>query len=231
MLCEEYTTTASYVQFTARFVYTDGGGSENSVNLVAGERASYSLTPQKEVDYLILRVIRTAVVATTTGKVSDIQIEEGSVSTEYQPYNGQIVHEEQIADVEHIETIYDMSSSDSNINWGYTGGLLGETTVNNKNFSKYKKLKVYCNAGRSNFDYCIDLIKKLKLITLNGYAYGGGGEVPSFDVIENTTKGISYVSSDKTTFFHYLIGFTNTSGWQSRNNDANFLVYKIEGVY
>ena len=92
LLCEEYTTTAPYVQFTARFVYTDGGGGENSVNLVAGERASFSLTPQKEVDYLILRTIRTTVSATTTGKVSDIQIEEGSVATDYQPYHGQITH-------------------------------------------------------------------------------------------------------------------------------------------
>lgn len=54
--------------------------------------------------------------------------------------DGAIVHEKEIADVEHIETIYDMSSSDSNINWGYTGGILlfNELTITH-DFSGFKK--------------------------------------------------------------------------------------------
>ena len=69
-----------------------------------------------------------------------VQIEEGSVATSYQPYNGAIVHKKEIADVEHIETIYDMSSSDSNINWGNTAGIPLYDALNiAHDFSGFKK--------------------------------------------------------------------------------------------
>ena len=37
--------------------------------------------------------------------------------------------------VEHSEVIYDKTSSDANINWGYTGGIPSGTTIS-KSFSK-----------------------------------------------------------------------------------------------
>ena len=72
-----------------------------------------------------------------------IQIEENSTATDWQFPYGAIVHEKQIADVEHIETIYDMSSSDSNINKGYTGGIQPGTTISNLALSKYKTLRIW----------------------------------------------------------------------------------------
>lgn len=42
-------------------------------------------------------------------------------------------------DYEKVETIYDMNSTDANLNWGYTSGIGNGVTVN-KNFSKYKML-------------------------------------------------------------------------------------------
>ena len=57
--------------------------------------------------------------------------------------DGAIVHEKEIADVEHIETIYDMLSTDSNINWGYTGGIQPGTTISNLALSKYKTLRIW----------------------------------------------------------------------------------------
>ena len=82
------------------------------------------------------------------------QAEEGSVATDYQPYNGAIVHEKEIADVEHIKVVYDMSSSDSNINWGKTTGIKASEQVDGvltitppvalKTTSKYR---VYVNWG------------------------------------------------------------------------------------
>lgn len=54
--------------------------------------------------------------------------------------DGAIVHEKEIADVEHIETIYDMSSSDSNINWGNTAGIPLYDALNIvHDFSGFKK--------------------------------------------------------------------------------------------
>ena len=54
--------------------------------------------------------------------------------------SGAIVHKNEIADVEHVETIYDMSSSDSNINWGNTAGipLYNELNIVH-DFSGFKK--------------------------------------------------------------------------------------------
>ena len=65
--------------------------------------------------------------------------------------DGAIVHEAKIADVEHIELIYDMSSSDANINQGKTSGV--QFNSSNANYvgnattttSKYKYFYVYIN--------------------------------------------------------------------------------------
>ena len=85
---------------------------------------------------------------------SNIQLEEGSVATDYQPYNGAIVHEKDIADVEHIKVVYDKSSSNSAINWAYNNGLKAEAQLDGvleitppvslKATSKYR---VYVNWG------------------------------------------------------------------------------------
>ena len=90
----------------------------------------------------------------STVTYSNIQIEEGSTSTDYQPYNGAIVHEKEIVDIEHINVVYDKSSSNSAINWGYTDGLKANGQVEGvltitppvalKTTSKYR---VYVNWG------------------------------------------------------------------------------------
>ena len=85
-------SSSSQVNFSARFVYTDGTGGENSTTAMIGQRVSFVLTPAKEVDYILFRLLRTSEKVNMSGVVSDIQIEEGSVATDYQPYNGQITH-------------------------------------------------------------------------------------------------------------------------------------------
>lgn len=46
-----------------------------------------------------------------------------------------------------VETIYDMNSTDANINWGYTGGITVSDSngaeFSGKDFNKYKYLNVY----------------------------------------------------------------------------------------
>lgn len=128
--------------------YKDGEWAGYGSDIITGAGiVSASFTPTKEVDLFELRFIRQS----TTGQelqatINNLQIEECSVATDYQPYNGAIVHEKDVADVEHIETIYDMSSSDANINWGYTSGIIFKTqTILNKDFTKYKKLRFLCN--------------------------------------------------------------------------------------
>lgn len=81
--------------------------------------------------------------------VNNVMITAGSVATDYQPYNGSIVHEKDIADVEHIEVIYDKNSTDANINKGQTSGVMfdGDTTpsvfLGSDSYQKYKGFYVY----------------------------------------------------------------------------------------
>jgi hypothetical protein len=88
----------------------------------------------------------------------EIQIEEGAVVTDYQPYNGAIVHEKDVADVERVETVYDKNSSDSAINWGYTSGLATNIDIQH-NFNKYKKLLIYyvVKDGVYSFEKCFKM--------------------------------------------------------------------------
>ena len=73
--------------------------------------------------------------------------------------DGAIVHEKEIADVEHIELIYDMSSSDANINWGYTGGIIFKSqTILNKDFTKYKKLRFLCDWNQHSDNWFSKLV-------------------------------------------------------------------------
>ena len=71
----------------------------------------------------------------TTFTVSNVQIEEGSVATDYQPYNGAIVHEK---DIEPI-LIYDIDAKNTIGGTAYTNGLLNDTSYP-IDFNKYKKI-------------------------------------------------------------------------------------------
>ena len=85
-------SSSSQVNYSARFIYTDGTGDEAQTQALIGQRVSFTLTPAKEVDYILFRLLRTSEKVNMSGVVSDIQLEEGSAATDYQPYNGQITH-------------------------------------------------------------------------------------------------------------------------------------------
>lgn len=157
-----FMSTESSVYFSARVVYTDGTGDEKKTKAVAEQRVHFVLKPKKEVDYIIFRLLSTDVQATTNGQVYNIQIEEGSVATDYQPYNGQITHNGDPA-VEFAEGEYQKSKNLFNENkylisyctyasnkWttnstriGYNQSILTNETgaTNNRNTSKLPLLK------------------------------------------------------------------------------------------
>lgn len=83
--------------------------------------------------------------------------------------DGAIIHKKDIADVEHIETIYDRL--DATKDWGYTSGIPAGTTVTGLDLTKYKRLKVMCSwvEGDSQTGHFeIDLTTK-PFSTSNGY--------------------------------------------------------------
>lgn len=143
---------------------------------------------------------------------------------------GAIVHEKDIADVEHIETIYDTNNSD--MDWGYDGGIIGGVEVTGKDFSKYKKLRVYAYVYNTIINYDIQLNRVVRE-QVAGYTHYGAGETPSYTNIGNYYASQSIVNTAKTSFYHYNVGFREmgSSAFTNKNGDTNYYVYKIEGVY
>ncbi len=158
----------------------------------------------------------------------DVQIEEGSVATDYQPYNGAIVHEKELAGVEHIETIYDMSSSNKNIinNTAYTAGIKIGTTVN-LDMSVYKKLKIYARRESDVLLTTIDLDNDLVNvypsnvimdISANYYVYHSYGINKNTNTFTFSKGGYQYVDSE--TYTPRVLEAA----------DSGNLIYRIEGV-
>lgn len=139
--------------------------------------------------------------------------------------------------IERSEIVYDKDSTDSVLNWGYTSGIEGGTTgttISNKDFNKFKKLKIYFDSiwGKNG---STALCSCLEIDLINSKAQGG------FYKVCNT----SFAESQTTTFFHtdmVIINSAKTSitlgGWQNcasgsdaSKNVANGRCYKIIGVY
>lgn len=125
------------------------------------------------------------------------------------------------------EVVYDMSSSDSSINWGHAGGIQGGVIVSGKNFSKYSSLIIKATFGNMLGQYVIDLNK----LTVDGSAYDGSLKCTT-ESVTNTNEfySISKVTSDKTTFYHIATGYTSGTTLGQMNNNSQYYVYKIEGI-
>lgn len=123
--------------------------------------------------------------------------------------------------VERVETIYDMSSIDSSINWGYTTGIPTATEIGSKDFSQYKYLKIYFisnyMSGVCNLD--------LTMLSSYGNRYNGNIALTSWDGSAMFYGGLSaYVNSGKTSIRIDYILYNDSV-------NSNGRVYKIEGVY
>lgn len=134
-----------------------------------------------------------------------------------------------------IETIYDMSSNDSSINWGYTSGIQGGVTVTGKDFSKYKKLVLSVRCAYSSFTYIISLenVNALMPNDLAGYSYSGSGQGQG--AVTNNHLGISttFISTDKTKLYHKFIGryfIGSTNAYVESDNSSSYCITNIDGV-
>ena len=118
--------------------------------------------------------------------------------------------------VEKVETIYDMNSTNANINWGYTSGIGTGITIN-KDFSKYKMLRCqYQSYNNAVVGFC-DLTTPTNPSDTTGrymlYAVGYVGN--GFQEL------ISVINLEKTTLNTYLPG----------SGDRAAKITKIYGVY
>ena len=142
--------------------------------------------------------------------------------------DGAIVHENKIADVEHIETIYDMSSSDSNINKGYTSGLMFSTTpsypiMSESQKNKYKYFRVTAHLVNTNliFEFMNEI----------GEAYARGGFACQASWYDDTTFCFGHISIAPWGAINGTNCRTqNGSTVTDRRDDSNYYISKIEGV-
>lgn len=161
-----------------------------------------------------------------------IQLEEGDTSTEFQPYSGRVIHELDIADVEHCEVIYNKDSSDSSINWGYTDGIISANGFINRDLLKYKKLR--CNVRfiptttldvSSGYGSVI-----VDLEQLMGDSYVGSNTFIAFfetNTLFTFTAKVMVPSSKNG--IQFLDVYSAANG--SYNNVAIGALTKIEGIY
>lgn len=153
---------------------------------------------------------------------SDIQLEEGSTATDYQPYNGAIVHEKDIEP----DLLYDKKTKNVINGTAYTAGIKIGTTVN-LNISAYKKLKIYAIRESDVLLTTVDLDNDLTSvypsnivmnISANYYVYH------AYEINKNTnnftfSKG-GYQHVDSETYTPRVL----------ETADSGNLIYRIEGV-
>ena len=147
--------------------------------------------------------------------ISNVQLEQGSTATDYQPYYGAIVHQGDIAPV----VLYEKNSTDPSINKGYTSGIMPDGVGNVRvsiDFSPYKKVKIYAHLDRMN--------------AVSEYDFTSGTD--QFSVlcgdIASSRTNVNYISGyiSNTEFRPVFAGLSETA----KDNNANYYVYRIEGI-
>ena len=159
-------------------------------------------------------------VGITKDDVQYAQLEYGSVATDYQPYNGAIVHEKDIEPV----LIYDRDTKNTIGGTAYTAGIPTDAVIN-YDFSKYKKLIL--TALRDNvgpFDYEINL----EFLDYSG-VYNGSGITYSFQASDNYfVYSSAKISADKQTMTYIKSGYTET--FFETIVSQNVPILRIKGV-
>lgn len=170
------------------------GSSENYITFTTGDETEITI---------YFYVVPYGSIGTGSVEFSNVQLEEGSVVTDYQPYNGAIVHEKDILDVEHVETIYDNVSQPTPLGTetAYSSGL--EVAQGNGYryyipFSDYDRLEIVARAPNQNQIHAfLDLTNNYNVDS----SYSGrvcviidGGDAIEFVYTVPTTKDSIYLA-------------------------------------
>ena len=159
-----------------------------------------------------------------------LQYEKGSTATDWQFPYGKILHKEDIADVEHIETIYDMSSSDANINKGLTSGCQFDenggksVSLETSSTSKYKGLNVYVYAVNQTLKVYVPVNKASTSYACRTSFAGQNGAVSDSNILYGSLR---YVYGN---LYTTSIRERTLSSENIYQNNSSYYVSKIEGV-
>lgn len=115
----------------------------------------------------------------------------------------------------------------------WTGTLKGNNPIS-LDMSQYSRIRVWVNLYAVNGCYEIDLTHSAAYQQISGYPYCGGITIAEYTgggTLELlTSEGL--VTTNKKTFSHFHCGYYTPGNSSSTNkdNDANYYVYKIEGI-
>lgn len=189
-------------------------------------------TPTKDITYDSIRVWISGA-GKTSDCVTKLQVTEDSSASEWQFPYGAIVHEKDVADVEHVEVLYNMHDTAKQTigNTAYTSGIIGTDVVSGADFSKYKRLIIYVTLAEMCLSYVIDFSHIVTWSALNiSDIYTGGGFAISKDK-SNLLCHSSYVNKDKTSLKFHAVGYLLPSTtFADRSTHTGYYVHKIEGV-
>ena len=182
-------------------------------------------------DYNQLRIAISANITFDNFKYS-LQYEQGDVATDYQPYNGAIVHEKEIADVEHIETIYDYSDTNKQTIDGvaYTNGILFNSSatytfenLRNKYKGVYVDIKLYTPSNTVTI-----YIPFTALSIARSSFVGVNSNVQNNEIAYGVLYFENNILHPANCASH---NFTNTAGSVSDlNNNDRYSIIRIKGV-
>lgn len=214
-------TGAFYKSTTGTSYFSAGtaqGSQSNTLNIDASRSNSiYGNSNTVQTD--AIRYPYYIVVA--TGVKLDIEVDIDNIVTDLNAINATLEKTEKVF------TIYDMTSSNTSLNWGKSSGIRNGVTISNLNFSTYKKLIIYHQSYGVHGTVFLDLSK-----TNTGNKYSGSiCEFMTYSDTENSTLGFiarDEVNLEKTsiTCETYYIRINNGI----INSNDEYYVYRIEGV-
>ena len=129
--------------------------------------------------------------------LTNLQLEEGSIATDYQSYNGAIVHEKNIFGASTLTLIYSKNTTDPNLNKGKTNGIDETSGAVSIDFNEYDFALCKIRSDQANHDYTASLFMLIPLKYGVGVAgnYTGCISVENpYNVIRRNTAKIEMVS-------------------------------------
>ena len=216
--------------------YTNGKAIFNGKSTIIRDESIENLEVDSKVELKISSRDNNIVIgAGEDNSTLEIHLDNGTITTldfaeserQKSQTDGAIVHEKEIADVEHIETIYDMSSSDSNINKGYTSGLQFSGTTSYNIMEQPQKNKYKCfraTAHLVNTDLIFEFMNNV-----DGYARGGFSCQAHWEDNSQICAGnISIAPWGGIPLSNCIIQSGSTV--TSKMDDTSYYISKIEGV-
>lgn len=244
---KQYTISVETLSYTTNGLFIGNSAHRDEVSYGVLTRDVKTLTITANTDYLYVKGYVTYNFVGDTFTIDKLQLEEGTVATDYQPYGGgQIARFGDIADVEHVDVLYDVEGGKTTLGGrDYGSGIGGGITVENLDLSKYTYLDFTVT-----FTGSIEMTIRMDLTTAFTTKYWVLGRCGTEDTklndaservpVNNVYLTSIVVNKSKTSISHENIGYFIGATGEYTNRDASvddggyittYSIKRIEGVY